>query len=52
MQIDELCEICGIDKNLAKIVCVSRGEQILPKHRDSKLAKDKMLKLIKLQGLN
>ncbi len=46
-QIDELCEICGIDKSLVKITCVSRGEQILPMFsiKDSKLAKNKMLKL-------
>lgn len=46
-QIDELCKICGIDKSLVKIICVSRGEQILPMFNagDSKLAKHKMLKL-------
>lgn len=46
-QIDELCEICGIDKSLVKITCVSRGEQILPmfSKKDSKLAKNKLSKL-------
>lgn len=46
-QIDELCKICGIDRDLVKIICVSRGEQILPMFdcKDSNIAKEKMSKL-------
>lgn len=46
-QINELCTICGIDKSLAKITCISRGERILPmfKPKDSNVAKNKLTKL-------
>lgn len=46
-QVNELCTICGIDKSLAKITCISRGERILPmfKPKDSNVAKNKLSKL-------
>lgn len=46
-QVNELCTICGIDKSLAKITCISRGERILPmfKPKDSNVAKNKLTKL-------
>lgn len=46
-QVNELCTICGIDRSLAKITCISRGERILPmfKPKDSNVAKNKLTKL-------
>lgn len=46
-QAKELCEICAIDRDLVKITCVSRGEQILPmfKPKDSALARKKLEKI-------
>lgn len=46
-QVNELCTICGIDKSLVKITCISRGERILPmfKPGDSYVAKNKLSKL-------
>ncbi|RAX51486.1 NADH dehydrogenase FAD-containing subunit [Helicobacter sp. 16-1353] len=46
-QVNELCAICGIDKSLVKIICISRGEHILPmfKTKDANKARRKLDKL-------
>lgn len=46
-QIDELCQICGIDKNIPKITCIGRSKNILPVFND-KLAQAATQKLEKL----
>lgn len=46
-QLNELCLVCGIDRNLPKVICVGRSEQIVPMFPEylSRIAKTKMQKL-------
>lgn len=49
-RIDELCEICGIDKSLAKIYLIARGGKVLPMF--SKKLSDISRKKLNERGIN
>lgn len=46
-QADNLCKICGIDRNLVKIYLIGRGDRILPMFDEklSRVAEDKLRKI-------
>lgn len=52
-QLDELCLICGIDRNLPKVTCIGRSKHILPVFNDTlvKTAESK-LKALGVEILN
>lgn len=46
-QLGDLCEICGINRDVAQVICIGRSERILPVF-DDKLADIATQKLLKL----